>query len=195
MPDPPRREGEPDLDLLEYVLVSAHDVDALAPVARAVEQLVHTGSIRLLDAVVLVRVDGSARVDAGSPADHQPLSGLTAVADGGVLLSTHDVELASVTLASDEIALLVLVEDTWAGALSDAARAGGARLTAGERIARDRVLASLGRAGATDLIVRSPGSTPLIDQVAQVRQLARLVERGLLSLDRYEVQRRRVLDG
>ena len=34
-----------------------------------------------------------------------------------------------------------------------------------------------------------------VDQAAQVRELARLVDRGLLSLDQYEVQRRRVLDG
>lgn len=195
MPDAPRRDGEPDLDLLEYVLVSARDATGLSPVANAVVQLVHAGSIRLLDAVVLVRDRGSPRVDSAPPSDHPPLTELTTVADGGVLLSRHDVELASATLAPHQTALLLLVEDRWAGALSDAAREGGARLTAGERIARDRVLASLDRSGSTDLIVHGPGATPPIDQVAQVRQLARLVERGLLSFDRYEAQRRRVLDG
>lgn len=195
MPDAPRREDEPDLDLLEYVLVSAHAAEGLAPVAEAVSRLVRDGSIRLLDAVLLVREGGAARVDSVSPTDHERLAGLMTVTEGRVLLSPHDVELAAVTLAPDETALLLLVEDSWAGALSDAAREGGARGITGERIARDRVLRSLARAGPTDLIVRGPGTAPLIDQVAQVRQLARLVERGLLPLDRYEVQRRRVLGG
>ena len=190
-----RRGEQPDLDLLEYVLVSAGDADALRSVARAVVQLVEDGSIRLLDAVVLVRDRGQPRVSSTSPAEHGVLEELTEVAAGGVLLSRHDIELASVTLAPDETALLLLVEDRWAGVLSDAARESGARLTGGERIARDRVLASLEQAGSTDLIVHGPGATPLVDQVAQVRQLAQLVDRGLLSLDLYEAQRRRVLEG
>jgi len=41
---------------------------------------------------------------------------------------------------------------------------------------------------------RVVGDDTLVDQVAQVRKLAHLVERGLLSLDQYEVQRRRVLE-
>lgn len=187
-------DGDVDLGLLEYVLVSGREPDGLAPVAEAVVQLARAGSIRLLDAVVLRRESGSTRVTSGSPAGHAVLSGLMAVAEGHVLLSVHDVELASMTLDPEETALLLLVEDRWANILSDAARQGGARLTAGERIARDRVLASLEQAGATDLIVRSPGTTAsFVDQAAQVRELARLVDRGLLTLDRYEVQRRRVL--
>jgi hypothetical protein len=185
---------EPDLDLLEYVLVSALDAASLGPVAGAVAGLARSGSIRVLDVVVLVRDGASARVGSGSPADHAPLAVLASVVEGGLLLSAHDVELASMTLAPDQSALLLLVEDLWAGVLSDAAREGGARLKAGERIARDRALASLTRAGA-DLIVHGPGSEPLIDRVAQVRELVRLVEAGLLPLDRYEVQRRRVLGG
>lgn len=193
MTDARRRPDQPDLDLLEYVLVSARTADGLVSVAEAVAGLVRAGSIRLLDAVLLVRRGGAARVDSSPLSDHQDLSGLMTVAEGGVRLSTHDVELAALTLEPDETALLLLVEDSWAGPLSDAAREGGARGISGERIARDRVLRSLDHQGRTDLIVRGPGIVPLVDQVAQVRQLARLVERGLLPLDRYEVQRRRVL--
>ncbi|MDM7830787.1 hypothetical protein [Cellulomonas edaphi] len=185
--------GGPDLDLLEYVLVTARDADGLAPVVAAVVELVRVGSIRLLDAVVLVRDGGTTLVTSHAPTDPGLVAALEEASEGGVLLSGHDVELASVSLGPDEMALLLLVEDRWAGVLSDAARVGGARLTAGERIAPDRALASLTQAGTTDLIVRGPGAAPLTDQVAQVRELAHLVERGLLSLDRYDVQRRRVL--
>jgi len=181
----------PDLDLLEYVVVSAPDVGALGPVADALVGLVDAGSIRLLDAVALEREATSTRVVPSDPADHAPLAVLTAALDGRVLLSAHDVALASVSLEADETALLLLVEDRWAGRLSEAARKGGARLVAGQRIARDRVSDAVdGR--STDLIVRG---TPQIDQVAQVRELAHLVDRGLLPLERYDVQRRRVLGG
>lgn len=193
MPDARRRPGQPDLDLLEYLLVSAPAADGLAVVGEAVAGLVRVGSIRLLDAVLLVRKGSAARVDSAPLGEHAGLSALRAVAEGGVQLSSHDIELAALTLEPDETALLLLVEDSWAGPLSAAARAGGARGISGERIARDRAIRSLDHQGRGDLIVRGPGIVPLVDQVEPVRQLARLVERGLLPLDRYEVQRRRVL--
>lgn len=191
----------PDLDLLEYVLVSAPSVAGLDQVAAAAAELVDSGVIRLIDAVGLVRADDEAGVRVVPAEDGPPLAALAAMADGGVLLSRHDVELAAVTLAPGEAALLLLVEDCWASALSAAARRSGGRVTAGERVGRDRVLAALDDPGRTDLLARSPlgavrrtGAAPLVDQVAQVRKLAHLVERGLLSLDQYEVQRRRVLE-
>jgi hypothetical protein len=192
MPDEPRPDGQPDLDLLEYVLVVAPDLAGLGPVAGAVVALLHAGSIRLLDAVVLVRGRDDTTVGSPSLTEVPALAELAVESAGGVLLSPHDVELAAVTLEPGQAALVLLVEDTWARALSDAARVGGARLTAGERITRDRVVASL-QHGTGDLLVRGPGDMPLVDQAAQVRQLARLVDRGLLSMDRYDVQRRRVL--
>lgn len=201
----------PDLDLLEYVLVSAPSLAGLAAIAAAVVDLVSLGTIRVLDAVVLVRPDGQAAVRVDEPGDHKQLAVLARIAEEDVLLSAHDVELAAVTLAPEVAALLLLVEDRWADALSAAARAEGGRLSGGERIARDRVVASLdrhdevsarrARSARGDLLARSPlclpqqtSSRPLVDQADQVRQLARLVERGLLTLDQYEVQRRRVLD-
>ena len=63
MTDARRRPDQPDLDLLEYVLVSARTADGLVSVAEAVAGLVRAGSIRLLDAVLLVRRGGAARVD------------------------------------------------------------------------------------------------------------------------------------
>ncbi|MBA2956538.1 hypothetical protein GON03_00715 [Nocardioides sp. MAH-18] len=201
MSDALRLTDTPDLDLLEYVLVSAPSVSGLDQVAAAAAELVTGGVIRLVDVVGLVRADDEAGVRVVRLEDAPPLAALAALADGGVLLSRHDVELAAVTLAPGDAALLLLVEDCWASALSSAARRSGGRLTAGERVGRDRVLAALDEPGRTDLLDRSPlgtarrtGAAPLVDQVAQVRKLAHLVERGLLSLDQYEVQRRRVLE-
>lgn len=206
MADMPRSEHQPDPDLLEYVLVSAASVDVLGPVASAVVEVVQTGTIRLVDAVVLARPDAGAKVLVGELTDHAELTPLTAAVEdaGQTRLSLHDIELAAVTLAPDVAALLLLVEDRWAGRVSTAARDAGGRVIAGERIGRGRVQAALGRgarSARSDLLARSPvsvaviGAAPAVDQAAQVRRLARLVDRGLLSLDQYEVQRRRVLDG
>ncbi len=187
---------EPDLDLLEYVLVSAPAVEALAPPAIAVAGLVHAGSLRVLDAVVLVRPAGRASVHSASTAEHPSLGALHDVVDGRVHLSAHDIDLAALTLAPAEAALLLLVENRWADALSLAVRGSGARLTAGEHIERARVEAALAPyADRIDLLLRGPGTRPSGDQVEQVRRLARLVDRGILGLDRYDVQRRRVLEG
>jgi hypothetical protein len=208
MSEAPQLAVGPDLDLLEHVLVSAPDLAGLGPVASATAGLVVGGAIRLVDVVGLVRADGEAGVRVLEPEDTEPLRLLAAYAEGGPLLSRHDIELAAVSLAPGVAALLLLLEDRWAAALSNAARSVGGQVVAGERVARDRVRAALeaepygpNRAGRANLLVRSPlgaasasDAPPLVDQVAQVRKLAHLVERGLLSLDQYEVQRRRVLE-
>lgn len=196
-----RNRPQPDPDLFEYLLVSAPDIDQLAPVAAALLDLVRTRRIQIVDAVVLTRPAGQVTVRTSRPGEHAGLAGLGGSTLGAVLLSRHDVELASLTLEPDETALLLLVEDRWAERLSAAVRRSGANVSAGERIAHDRVLGALGatasgaRPGRVDLLARAPGAVPASDQVAQLRQLARLVDQGVLPLERYDVQRRRVLEG
>ncbi|MBZ5737107.1 hypothetical protein [Nocardioides mangrovi] len=201
-PRPPARD-EPDLDLLEYVLISAPSVSALAPAGSAAAALVARGSIRILDAVVLVRRRARPQVAVADVSEHEELQSLAAVLSTTMLLSTHDTELAALTLAPDEAALLLLLEHRWAGSLSAAARAAGGRLDAGERIQRDRVMDALTahqghqpavRAESIDLLVRGPGDVPAVDRAEQVRELAGLVDRGVLSVELYEVQRRRLLE-
>jgi hypothetical protein len=193
--------SDPDPDLFEYVLLSAPDVEGLAPVAGAILALVRAGSIHIVDAVLLSRPDADATVRTARPETHHELAALGRAVDVGPLLSAHDIELVALTLEPHESALLLLVEDRWAGALAAAAREGGARVAAGERIPRERLLESLdddgstARHGRVDLLLRGPGTTPFVDHVEQVRELARLVERGVLPVDRYEAQRRRVLEG
>jgi hypothetical protein len=207
MPDdePPARPPAPDPDLLEYVVVSVPSVADLTPVVDAVADLTEAGQVRLVDAVALLRPDREAGVVAIGPRNDPALASLeTAPADDGVRLTPHDVDLAAATLAPGAVMLLLLVEDRWAARLAAAATAAGGRLTAGERIGRERVLgqiapgSALGAGVRPDLLARGPltaPSAPAFDSAAQVRELARLVERGLLTLDQYEAQRRRVLGG
>lgn len=211
MPDdaPPAREPAPDPDLLEYVVVSVPSIADLPPVVSAVAELVEAGHVRLVDAVGLLRPDREAAVVAIGPRNDPALAPLaTTLVDDGVRLTPHDVDLAAATLAPGAVMLLLLVEDRWAALLASAATAAGGRLTAGERIGRDRVLGQIdltsaaGNGKRPDLLARGPltassaaGSAPTVDSAAQVRELAQLLERGLLTLDQYEAQRRRVLDG
>ncbi len=211
MPDdaPSARKPAPDPDLLEYVVVAVPSIADLTPVVNAVAELVEAGHVRLVDAVALLRPDREAAVVAIDPRHDASLAPLrrTLAADG-VRLTPHDVDLAAATLAPGAVILLLLVEDRWAALLAAAATSAGGRLAAGERIGRDRVLGQIDPASAAgngarpDLLARGPltassaaGSAPAVDSAAQVRELAQLLERGLLTLDQYEAQRRRVLDG
>src|SRR4051794_1940940 len=181
-------ERPPDLDLLEYVMVSADAVAGLSDVAAAVADTVRSGAIRVVDAVLLVRPGGGATVTVGEPSDHVGLAPLRAAVDpaSGIRLSLHDIELTSMTLAPGVAALLLLVEDRWADRVSAAARAVGGEVTAGERIGRRRAEAALGDAESrhgADLLSRGPvtvrtvASVGVVDQAAQVRNLAQLVDR------------------
>src|SRR3954470_11294155 len=170
MADTARGADQPDLDLFEYVLPSAPDVEGLAPAAGAVLDLARAGTIQIVDAVLLSRPDARATVRTAAPAAHDELAELGRVVQGGPMLSPHDIELVALTLAPHQSALLLLVEDRWAGALAAAARPGGAPLGARERIPRERVLdsldafASTARHGRVDLLPRGPGGTPLVGQ-------------------------------
>ncbi len=195
----------PDRDLCEYVVVSAPSLHELDPVTAAVGDLVRDGAIRLLDVAVLVRPAGGTQVQTHEADDVPALAGLARTADGVARLSQHDLDLAAVTLAPGSATVMLLVEDRWAGSLSTAVRDLGGRLSGGERIGRTRLSAQLDRPAETredrpDLLARgpavdaAPGRQP-VDPTHQIRTLADLVDHGVLSLEQYEVQRRRVLDG
>ncbi|SKC66677.1 hypothetical protein [Krasilnikoviella flava] len=196
----------PDDDLLEYLLIAVPAVELLAGVVASVARLVRSGVLGLVDVVLLRRAPDQASVTAHTLRDVEQLAPLAALEDPRVRLSAHDVALAAVAVEPDAAALLLLIEDRWATALAAAARAAGGRIVGGERLARVRVVAAgdvtgaaAGRRGAADLLVRGPatGLHPelAVDPAAQLRTLAELVERGVLTFDQYEAQRRRVLEG
>ncbi|TDE92603.1 hypothetical protein EXU48_13745 [Occultella glacieicola] len=201
----PGREPPDDLDLCEYVMVSAPSLAALAQVAAAIEELIGDGALRLRDVAALERLEGRTTVICHEAGDVEALHGLAAAIDGGARFSRHDLELAGVTIAPGSAALLLLLEGRWAAPLSAVAGRVGGRLGTGERIDRERLRAQLTepderRSDRTDLLARGPASphlpdVRLVDPVDQMRSLADLVDRGLLTVDQYEVQRRRVIDG
>lgn len=201
----PRPEGVqvPDLDLCEYVVVTAPSLDELAAVAAAVADLVRGGAVQLLDVAVLERPAGGTSVHTHEVREVVSLTGLVDAATGPARLSQHDLDLAAVTLPPASAAVVLLLEDRWAGSLSAAVRDVGGRVAAGERIGRERLRAQLEqpedtRPDRADLLTRLPSddSMPpqLIDPTQQIRTLADLVDHGVLSLEQYEVQRRRVLE-
>ena len=129
----------PDLDLVEYVVISVPELSSTVGVAAALKALVESAQIRILDLVgVVTDLDGRS-----TAVELERLSGLAALdgVDGevGGFLSEDDIALASGALHPGTSALLVLVEDRWAEQLSNAARAGGGSIIGGERIPRQRL--------------------------------------------------------
>jgi len=208
----PAFDSEPDADLVEYVVVTMPDVGQLDAVVPTVVHLVETGAISLIDVVLLARTRNEVTVTTSCAGEHSKLRALVDVADQRLVLSEHDVALAAATLEPAEAALVLLVEDRWATRLASASRLAGGRLSGGERIIRERVLAALARgrepatdaaleparsAGAGNLLSRAPQpqavSRLVVDSAAQVSRMATLLEQGVLTHDQYETQRRRAI--
>ena len=130
---------EPDLDLVEYVLISVPELASTEGVAAALKHLVESGQIRILD-IVGVTSGTTGRFTAVEP---ELLPGLRALDDVegevGGLLSEDDIALASGALHPGASALIVVVEDRWAQPLAAAARDHGGRIIGGERIPRHRL--------------------------------------------------------
>jgi uncharacterized membrane protein len=130
-------------DLVEYLIVTAPDHEALAEIVPALAELVESAMIRILDVAVLVRDDDGAV----TPIDVGSIPGMVALAerhDIGGLLSDHDLQLAGYALAPGSAAVVLVTEDRWAEPLSNAARRAGGQIVAGERIPATHVTAVLG---------------------------------------------------
>ncbi|WP_395656205.1 DUF6325 family protein [Nocardioides sp.] len=129
----------PDLDLVEYVVITVPELSSTVGVAAALGDLVDSARIRILDLVgVVVGPDG--RVTVVEPELVPGLARLREVqGEVGGLLSEDDLALASSALQPGTSALIVVVEDCWARLLSGAARDVGGRIVGGERIPRYRL--------------------------------------------------------
>ena len=126
-------------DLVAYLLLVVPDAAALAAMAPALVELAESGTVRLLDLVVI-----SKGADCGLEFleldDVDELAGLRAVAEGiGGLLTERDIELISLALEPATTGLVLLTEDRWAKPLSTAARRVGGHIIAGERIPASRI--------------------------------------------------------
>src|SRR6476661_9030091 len=93
----PAFDGEPDADLVEYVVVTMPDVGQLDAVVPTVVHLVETGAISLIDVVLLARTRNEVTVTTSCAGEHSKLRALIDVADQRLVLSEHDVALAAAT--------------------------------------------------------------------------------------------------
>lgn len=136
------RTDDVNRDLVGYLIVAVPGVDALAGLTPSLAELVRASTIRLLDAVVVVRdLDGTVSV-----LELEDINGVSSDELGelpGGLFTEHDLELASLALAPGAAGVVLVVEDRWAEPLSNAARRLGGRIIAGERIPALRVEAVL----------------------------------------------------
>jgi hypothetical protein len=146
-PPMPRQEGDVrrslaeaaiDPDLVEYLVITIEGLSQTAPVARALQQLVETSQIQILD-LVGVEVDDVGGYAAVEPELMEGFADLRAVeGEIGGLLSEDDIALGCRGMSPGTSALILLVEDRWGRPLADAVRESGGRIVGGERIPRDR---------------------------------------------------------
>jgi hypothetical protein len=142
VPEHADRSDEISTDLVEYLLVAFPDRSTLGSIVPALQDLVASQRIRVLDIVVVDRrADGW--LDVLELADVDALAPLADL-DGDLgLLSDNDVRLAAAGVLAGEAALVLVAEDRWAERLSVAAQGAGGRVVAGERIPAARLEAAL----------------------------------------------------
>jgi hypothetical protein len=142
-PDP-TRSGRIATDLVEYLVLVVPGPEGLSSLAPELVRTAECSAVRILDLVV-VSVGSNGEVDIVDTDSIPGLAGIQGSIGGsnGVLLSRHDLELVAFALRPGDCAVILVVEDRWAEPLAAAARAAGGEVRAGERIARDRVEASL----------------------------------------------------
>jgi len=130
-------------DLVGYVIVTLPDVDALAMLTPALRELVDSGTLRILDMVVVTRDDdGTPRVLEVTTLDR--IADMRSIMPDMVgLLTQRDITLASLAIPAGTAGVVMVVEDQWARPLSAAAARAGGQIVAGEHIAAERIQAAL----------------------------------------------------
>ena len=148
-----RVEGAEEVapDLVEYLVVSVPDLDALGNLVPALGEMAAGGAIRILDLVAVARdVDGAVEV-----LEFEAVHSLAALSEVegqvGRLLTERDIALASVAIRPGSAGIVLVTEDRWAEPLASAARRTGGRIVAGERVPRSRVEAALADTAEDDL--------------------------------------------
>ncbi|MFL6133273.1 MAG: hypothetical protein ACJ72A_10735 [Nocardioidaceae bacterium] len=139
-----------DVSLVESFTIAAWDLAALETIGSAVAELVEEDAIRILDLVCLTRGIDDVQASVFELDDVESLRALNDV-DGevGGLLSSNDIELASLAVEPGSAAILIVVEDRWAERLSTAARSAGGRVLGGQRISPTLVDDALNKPRAT----------------------------------------------
>lgn len=181
-------------DLVEYLVLAVPDLDSLAELVPALNQLLDAKLVRILDAVAISRDrDGLVTVfELDSVAGTAPLAKMCTAA--GTMLSERDVEVGSMTLLPASAGLLLVTEECWAAPLAVAVSRVGGHIVAGERIPASRVETSVNLLARPDADERGGEGAWMVDRAAQLEELADLHAKGLLSAEEFERQRARVLE-
>ena len=141
----------PPVGPVEWVALSFPGPVLGSGVAGPLAELVHAGTVRVLDAVVVHKApDGS--VTEGEIADEAGDDGIGALddVDGDVLelLSHDDLRSIAERLENDTTTLVVVWENLWATAFADAVRTHGGTVLAHDRVAPAEVAAALAQVQA-----------------------------------------------
>lgn len=130
-------------DLVGYVIITLPDVESLATLTPALRDLVNSGTLRILDLVVVTRDDdNTARVLEVTALDQvADMRSITPRMVG--LLTQRDITLASLAIPAGTAGVVLVAEDQWARPLSAAAARAGGQIVAGERISAERIQAAL----------------------------------------------------
>jgi uncharacterized membrane protein len=130
---------------VEYMVVAFPGNQFKGEILPALEDLVNSGTIRVLDLAVAVKdADGNV---AGMEVEHtgskafQALDGLAA--DRGGLVTADDLQRVGEALEPNSSAALLVWEDLWASRFADAMRDAGGVLVDIQRIPREVVEAAL----------------------------------------------------
>jgi hypothetical protein len=132
-----------DVDLVEYLVIAISELTSAVHVGEALRTLVRSDDIRVLDLVAVVTTDDGGHL----VIELEGVPGMAVLRDvegevGGIL-SEDDIAMACTALPPATTAVILVVEDRWAEALSGAARLSGGRVVGGERIPRHRIEASI----------------------------------------------------
>ncbi|MHA7240544.1 DUF6325 family protein [Arthrobacter sp. TMS1-12-1] len=115
----------------------------------ALQEALDSGAVALIDVVLIARAaDGTlsfADVDGGLPVT---LGNLLAPPSPLTLLSDRDVALASASVATGEVGLLLALEHRWARRLTERIQDGGGETRLHERVPHDAVVRAFRADGA-----------------------------------------------
>ena len=132
--------GPVDYLILEF---PAGKANFSGEMAAALTSLVDSGTIRLLDLMILTKGDDGA-IDAFEIDDFEGLDELRALeTDFANLLAEEDVEHLAAAMEPGSVAGVLVWENTWAAPFASAARRAGGQLIANGRIPVQAILAAL----------------------------------------------------
>ena len=134
-----------ELGPVDYLILEfpAGKANFTGEMAAALTSLVDSGTIRLLDLMILTKGDDGA-IDAFEIDDFEGLDELRALeTDFAKLLAEEDVEHLAAAMEPGSVAGVLVWENTWAAPFASAARRAGGQLIANGRIPVQAILAAL----------------------------------------------------